>query len=35
MTVRFPLVGLGGECCLDLGDEVGLVEAGWLPERRG
>jgi hypothetical protein len=29
------LVGLGREGSLDLGDEVGLVEAGRLPERRG
>jgi len=30
-----PLVGFGGEGCLDLGDEVGLVEAGRLPEGGG
>ena len=29
------LVGFGGECRLDLGDEVGVVEAGGLAERRG
>src|SRR5256885_5151424 len=31
--VAVALVGFGGECCLDLGDEVGGVEAGGLAER--
>src|SRR2546429_97308 len=33
--VAVALVGFGGECCLDLGDEVGGVEAGGLAERGG
>src|SRR5205807_10300510 len=33
--VPVPLVGLGGECCLDLGDQGGVVEAGCLAERGG
>src|SRR5256885_6946080 len=33
--VAAALVGFGGECCLDLGDEVGGVEAGGLAERGG
>src|SRR5207244_10699371 len=33
--VAVALVGFGGECCLDLGDEVGGVGAGGLAERGG
>src|SRR2546429_9230157 len=33
--VAVALVGFGGECCLDLGDEGGGVEAVGLAERGG